>query len=366
MSPFWLDITCQERKQRAARGVCRQTTLAASIRTCLLLVLAITSAAILPLRAQTSENQPALPDERLFFESKWRYSYTLHAESNTIIHRADAGYDYYLYFRYDYSYQEYLQGKLSVGNWSLNGRTLFYSFQYVNKFDIIQLNKSILVLEFTQRNSKGTYQYHFVRVEGKDAPFVKPANELPEVIVEAAAGKKGKSLPDRVAYGRRSNKKKRAAATAAPLPHINIELIGGGYYGGVDPVVKDFIHIKADGRLIREFQSVNQPLLSVKRNISREELELLADFVTKEGFFRMERVYDCRDSACSRRKGMKPVPVPLRLSITIGQQKKVVTVAIWGQDDNGMQYVEYPPAIDKIVQSIQQLANRPEEAVVKK
>jgi hypothetical protein len=364
MSPSWLDIACQERKKRTNHDSCRQTTLAASTRTCLLLALALAAAAGFPLQAQTAENQPAMPDERLFFESKWRYSYTLHAASNTVIHRADEDYDYYLYFRYDYSYQEYLQGKLSVGNWSLNGRTLFYSFQYVNKFDIIQLNKSILVLEFTQRYSKGTYQYHFVRVEGKDAPFVKPANELPEVIVEAAAGKREKSQPDRGAVSRR-NKKKRVE-TAAPTPYINIELIGGGYYGGVDPVVKDFIHVKTDGRLVREFQSVNQPLLSVKRNISREELELLADFVTKEGFFKMERVYDCRDATCSRRKGMKPVPVPLRLSISVGQQRKVVTIAIWGRDENGMQYVDYPPALDKIIQAIQQLANRPEEAVVRK
>ena len=93
------------------------------------------------------------PDERLFVESKWRYTYTLHAESNTIIHKADKNYDFYLYFRYDYTYQEFLNGKMTRGNWSLNNRSLFYSFQHVNKFEIVQLNKSVMVLEFT--NNQG-------------------------------------------------------------------------------------------------------------------------------------------------------------------------------------------------------------------
>ena len=57
------------------------------------------------------------PDERLLIESKWRYTYTLHAESNTIIHKADNQYDYYLYFRYDYTYQEFLNDRLNQGEW---------------------------------------------------------------------------------------------------------------------------------------------------------------------------------------------------------------------------------------------------------
>ena len=125
------------------------------------------------------------PDERLLIESKWRYTYTLHAESNTIIHKAENNYDYYLYFRYDYSYQEFLNDRLSFGEWSLNGSTLGYSFKNTDQFEIVELNKSVLILEFSQRNSKGTYQYHFVKVDSKNSPFPKPDNELPEVLVEA-------------------------------------------------------------------------------------------------------------------------------------------------------------------------------------
>ncbi len=306
------------------------------------------------------------PDERLFIESKWRYTYTLHAESNTIIHRADESYDFFLYFRYDYTYQEFLNGKMTRGNWSLNGRTLFYSFQHVNKFEIVQLNKSILVLEFNQKNSKGTYQYHFVRVESKDAPFVKPANELPEVIVEVENEKSKSDKGGWLSFGKKKLKRKKGEAEAPKPVYINIELIGGGYYGGIDPVLKDFIHIKTDGRLIKEFQSVNQGLHVTKKNISRDELEMFADYVVKQGFFNFNRTYDCTDPVCMKRKGEKPIPVPLRLSIAYGQQKKVITLAVWGKDDLGIQYVDYPPALDNIIDAIQRMASRLDDTVVRK
>jgi hypothetical protein len=312
--------------------------------------------------------ETGVPDERLFIESKWRYTYTLHSESNTVIHKADKTYDFFLYFRYDYSYQEFLNGKLTQGNWSLNGRTLFYSFQYVNKFEIAQLNKSVLVLEFEQRSSKGTYQYHFVRVDSKDAPFAKPANELPEVIVEAEnpAAEVQKDKRGWLSFGKkRRNKKKLEEAKPAPT-YINIELIGGGYYGGIDPVLKDFIHIKTDGRLVKEYQSVNTGLLVTKKTIPRAELEMFADYVVKQGFFDFERAYDCDVPGCMKRKNQKPTPIPLRLSIAYGQKKKVITIAIWGKDDLGVQYVDYPPALDNIIDAIQRMANRLEDPVVRK
>jgi hypothetical protein len=145
-----------------------------------------------------------------------------------------------------------------------------------------------------------------------------------------------------------------------------VELIGGGFYGGIDPVIKDFIHIKSDGRLIKEFQSVNEGLHVTKKNISREELEQFAEYVVKQKFFNYERVYDCSDQNCFKRKGMKPAPIPLRIAITYGDRKKVVTIAIWGKDDLGSHYVDYPPALDNIIDAIQRMANRLDEQVVRK
>ena len=134
-------------------------------------------------------------DERKIVETKWKYTYALHLESNTIIHRAENAYNYFLYFRYDYTYQQYLNGKFSSGTWSLTETDLQYSFKHIQKFSIAKANKKVLVLEFTQVNSRGTYQYHFVKVTSEDAPFVKPSNELPDVNVEADhSAKKGKEV----------------------------------------------------------------------------------------------------------------------------------------------------------------------------
>ncbi len=307
-----------------------------------------------------------LPDERLFVESKWKYTYTLHLESNTIIHKAGNNYDYFLYFRYDNSYQQYLNGKFSRGTWSLDERTLNYSFQNVDQFSIAQLNKRKLVLEFKRPNSRGTWQYHFVRVSGDEAPFRKPSNELPEVIVEARQKIKKQNAERKKRFWSWFRSKRKAESNKPDPVYINIELVGGGYYGGIDPVLKDYIRIKSDGRLIQEFQTVRKGLMVNKKNIPREELEQFIEWVTRQKFFEMEKVYDCTDPACFQRKTKKPTPVPLRLSITYGIKKKVVTVAIWGEDDRKTKYVDYPPQLDNIIDAIQRMASRMEDPLVRK
>ena len=303
-------------------------------------------------------------DERLLIETKWQYTYTLHVESNTIIHKADELYDFFLHFRYDYSYQEYLNGSLSTGNWNLKNRTLNYSFKHIKNFKIAQANKKILVLEFTQRNSKGTYQYHFMRVDSKDAPFTKPANELPEVLVEVLDKKERRNW---LSFGKRKKRRKKwEAEPEEKLTYINIELTGGGYYGGIDPVLKDMIHIKNNGRLIKEFHSVQNGLIVNKKDILRAELESFAEYILTQKFFDLERIYDCEDALCQKRKQLKPTPMPLRLSVAYGNRKKVITIAIWGKDDRGFQYVNYPESLDNIIDAIQRMASRLDEPVVRK
>src|SRR5690606_4243127 len=125
------------------------------------------------------------------------------------------------------------------------------------------------------------------------------------------------------------NKLKEIYVPEEDLTYINIELIGGGYYGGINPVLKDFILIKSDGRLIKELQSVQNGLMVTKKYIPRTELEMFADYIVKQGFFDMERAYDCTDPNCMKRKSAKPTPVPLRLSVAYGERKKMVTIAIW-------------------------------------
>lgn len=301
---------------------------------------------------------PAI-DEREIIETKWRYTYAIHLESNTIIHQAENYYDYYLHFRYDYTYDEYLNGRLTRGTWSLAGSELFYSFKHIKKFEVALINKSKLVLEFTQANSKGTYQYHFIRVESKDAPFKKAANELPDVIVETEnSRKKGKNWLGFKSKKKKKRKKKRKKKSKEEPIYISIELIGGGYYGGLDPVLKDYIHIKSDGRLIKEFKSLNSGQTITKKDIPREELEQFAEYIIAQQFFEYERMYDCQTANCQERKKDKPTPIPLRLAVAYGDKKKVVTISIWGLDESRIKYVDYPPALDNIIDAIQRMAHR--------
>jgi len=223
-------------------------------------------------------------EERRLLESKWKYTYAIHLESNTTIHKAENFYEYFLYFRYNYTYQQYLNGRLTKGRFKIEDRELIYSFKHIKKFVVAELSRNRLILEFTQPNSKGTYQYHFVKVESKDAPFIKPANELPDVIVEMDEKKKSGGLfsfAKRKSKKRKKKKKKRKKYKDDRV-YINIELIGGGYYGGIDPVLRDYIHIKSDGRLIKEFKTVKKGLDITRKDIPREELEAFAKFVHTE------------------------------------------------------------------------------------
>ena len=331
----------------------------------LLSTLFLLTAACTVLRAQTDFAGMYGPvKEQQLIETKWKYTFTLHTESNTVIHKAENYYDFFLYLRYDYTYQEYLNGEFARGTWSLNDRTLFYSFKNIKKFEVAELNKKVMVLEFTQPNAKGTYQYHFTAATTEESPFVKPANELPDVIVEDTDPNGGKSTERWWTFGKKKKKKKSKYAPAVNETYINVELIGGGYYGGVNPVVRDYTHIKSNGRLIKEHKSLQNGLKVVKKDIPRAELEEFAEWVERQGFFEMERMYDCETPICQKRKRQKPTPIPLRLAITYGNRTKVITISIWGMDDNQIHYTDYPKELDNIIDAIQRMGNRLEDRVV--
>jgi hypothetical protein len=308
-------------------------------------------------------------EERQLIGTKWRYSYTLHLESNTTVHQAEKSYQYFLFFRYDFTFEQFLHGKISKGAWSLNGSSLFYPFRNIKKFDIAAINNKALVLEFQQPNSMGTYQYHFVAVESAEAPFVRPSNELPEVVVEGVSKNSSKRRSFwAILRGNKAEATDKTSIASAKKEntYLSIELVGGGYYGGIDPVIKDFIRITPDGRLIQEFQTVGTPLRVTKKNISKAELELFADYVVQSKFFDMQRLYDCDSPLCEKRKLLKPTPIPLRLMIAYGDKKKVITIAIWGQDQHKIRYVDYPPVLDNIIDALQRMAHRIDDRYGKK
>ncbi|MEZ5033067.1 MAG: hypothetical protein R2787_16895 [Saprospiraceae bacterium] len=97
-----------------------------------------------------------------------------------------------------------------------------------------------------------------------------------------------------------------------------------------------------------------------RKNISRSELEDFAEWIQENGYFELDREYDCTDQECHRRKRERPRPMPLQTSITIGQRTKIVTVPIWGEDNRHVRYIDHPPLIDQIVETVYRMADRQE------
>lgn len=332
------------------------------------LILIVLMSLCITVSAQTG--YPAI-QENLLIESKWLYTYTSHAPTNSVIHKADESYEYYLYLKFDNTYEHYLNGNSSDGDWLLNENKneLFYNFRQIRWWKIAELSKTSLILEFVV--DKIPYRYHFVRIGNQSSPFKKKYNELPDVEIEADVTteelveeareemtRKEKRQEKR--KNRRQDREDRKDRRIKELENnetsIEIALTGGGYYGGMDPVIKDFTVIKSDGRLIKEYETVNQGLRKVRKDIGREQVEQLAEFMTNKGFFDFANLYDCQTGDCNKRKTKKPTPIPLRISFTYGNRRKVVTVVIWGLDDQKIQYVNYPRDLDFIIESIQKLS----------
>jgi len=333
--------------------------------------------------------------ERTIVEAKWRYVYTMHVGSSTIIHEAGDEYDFYLYFRYDYTAEEFLNGRYERKAWALAGDQIFYPFRNVNVFRVTQAGRQNLSLEFTQPNSKGAYQYHFVRVSDDDAPFIKPVNQLPTVLVEGMTKQKRKRRRlkgDEIAGVKKNRRwwpfRKREKAKKQPnakrekkakekeerriskqgvaAVDMMIEITGGGFFGGIDPVMRDYAVIKPGGRLVKEFKTVQTELRRTAADLDVEEYNRLAEFITKKGFFDLDRVYDCTSQACVTRKRLKPTPVPLRIAVSNGKRKKVVNISIWGQDERGIRYVDYPEELEDVIQAVLNVSNGAEYSFAKK
>lgn len=279
-------------------------------------------------------------------ETCWRYTYAHRPGTNSLAHQADGAFRHFLFFRYNDSCLQSLNGRTSVGGWRLHGDTLVCPIRQNERLQVVRLNRFLLELSGKSAGNGENIVYHFVRVQRSESPFAPAANELPEMRVEDSPPRPAAPAP-------------RGGAGAAAF--INIELVGGGYYGGIDPVQHDYISINNEGRLIREFEGAQTGRIIQKRTIPRAELVRLADWIAGQGFFDFENRYDCSSSDCERRKSQSPMPVPLRLSVTYGNAQKMVSVGIWGLDRTGVRYVDYPPALDGIVDAIQDLANEQTE-----
>lgn len=283
-------------------------------------------------------------DENLLMETNWRYIKTTYAETGEAIHTADENYDYYLSLKYNYTYEYYLNGKRDKGTWLINDASneLYYNFKNIKWWKIVEFTEEQLVLEFKVGVKK--YHYIFQKIDYKDTPFQKAMNELPLVKVNSRKSRR-----------RKKPKKQMENLTKEELVPIEIQLAGGGFYGGLNPIVKDYTIIKSSGRCIKEQESLQDGLVKRTIDIPRADLEKLAEFIVSKNFFEYDRTYDCVSGECMKRKRKKPTPIPLRLSVRYGDKYNIVIVTIYGQDDRRSDYVDYPKDLDLIIQGINKL-----------
>ncbi|HRW75696.1 MAG: hypothetical protein H6568_04900 [Lewinellaceae bacterium] len=298
-------------------------------------------------------------NESILVESYWQYRYTLHTGTNQVIHQGGAQFPSYLHFRYDNSAEISTNGQYSQSSWSVNQGRLMLHYRQDSIYCVQRPDPNTLQLGFQAPNSRTDYLYVFSRIDAGQSPFQRPWYELPTILVR-------KDQPTRTtgqdtpwwAFWRRWQ---RPATPPGPPPiPIRIEVSGGGYYGGINPVYRQYVTINSEGRLIREVQTKRDGLMVTRKNISRSELEDFAEWIQENGYFELDREYDCTDQECHRRKRERPRPMPLQTSITIGQRTKIVTVPIWGEDNRHVRYIDHPPLIDQIVETVYRMADRQE------
>ncbi len=331
---------------------------------------------------------PAI-NENMFLNTKWKYTYTTHAQSNTVIHKAEEDYRYFLFFKYDNSYQMFLNGKLTEGVWKLNKEQneVNYPFRNIEWWRIVSFTDEALILEFSL-HAKASYRYHFVRVASPDAPFIRSPYELPDIEVSytvttpteesqylAYLQKRGISY-NQTRWERRKarrlqraeRRRKRLEKTERgrkklkeeePREWLQIELVGGGFYGGIDPVYRNITIIKTDGRVIKEYQTELSGLKVYKHNVNRDSLERLIQYIVDKKFFDFDKVYTCESPQCIRRMNTKPRPIALRIAVTKGVRRKIITIAMWSGEGRKKSFVNYPPELDDIVRAIQNMAAPP-------
>ena len=116
--------------------------------------------------------------------------------------------------------------------------------------------------------------------------FARREGELPEVLTSENAPIQKRSLASTT---KRSRKKSKVDESDEFRTPITIEMTGGGYYGGIDPVIRDNILIKSNGRLIKEVETLNRGVQVTKMSIPREELEAFAAWAEQQSLFDLER-----------------------------------------------------------------------------
>ena len=138
-----------------------------------------------------------------------------------------------------------------------------------------------------------------------------------------------------------------------PNEYVDIYVNGGTVLNDDNSKMYDRISILNAGRIHREYKTKKEGDQRIEKNISREQLVKLAQYIIDLGFFDFKSSYDCteNDAACNERLTTNPVALPLQLTITVGERKSKVYVAVYSAKSE-KNWVNYPSNLDKIMAAI--------------
>ncbi|MFN8238315.1 MAG: hypothetical protein U0T77_09105 [Chitinophagales bacterium] len=138
-----------------------------------------------------------------------------------------------------------------------------------------------------------------------------------------------------------------------PGDYIDIYVNGGGTLLNNDSKIYDRISILHTGVVQREYKTKNEGVQRMEKKISRDELTKLAQYIVDMDFFDFKEEYDCadNDAACNDRLNKSPQPVPMDISVTVGQRKNKVDVSLFAPKSE-KNWVQYPANLEKIMNAI--------------
>ncbi len=141
--------------------------------------------------------------------------------------------------------------------------------------------------------------------------------------------------------------------------YIDIYMEGGELMKNGNSKIYDRISILNSGKIHRELATQNIGEQKVEKTITRSQVVKIAQFINDMGFFEYKDAYDCaeNDKNCLNRLKSNPIPVPLKLSVTIGNKKHTAIIYYYSpsKDKN---WVNYPESLDKIVNAVYALVER--------
>lgn len=152
--------------------------------------------------------------------------------------------------------------------------------------------------------------------------------------------------------------KKKAVVLKAD-DEIEIYVSGGGLYGGVNPKIYDVLKIYNSGLVHRDYKTKMQGEQTEEKIISKNELRKLAQYIISMGFFDFNKLYDCdkKDGGCISRLKSKPEPIPLSISVRIGERRMRTYVTLFAPKMES-NWVSYPVALEKILDAIYDTASK--------